>query len=247
VLGFMRSGTTLLQTALSTSPMVASIDEIEFLTEPAREFLLTDLGLERLAVLDPGEAAIWRDAYWKAIHDTGLSVEGKIFIDKMPFNSLRLPLIARLFPDAKVIFAIRDPRDIVFSCFRRRFNPTPFSYEFLDLRDCARFYASAMALCELYREKLPVDIHDHRYEDMIADFDAVIRAACQFAGIDWSHSMRDFSQMAKEVDRRSASAAQVRRGLYDDGIGQWRPYRDQMKHILPVLDPWITRYGYPRE
>ena len=245
VLGFMRSGTTLLQTALSTNPMVVSIDEVEFLTEPSREFLLTEEGLERLATVGAAETARWRDAYWKAIHDTGLCVEGRVFIDKMPFNSLRLPLIARLFPDAKVIFAIRDPRDVVLSCFRRRFNPTPFSYEFLDLGDCARFYASTMALTELYREKLPLKIHSHRYEDMIADFDSTIRATCNFAGINWNQSMRDFTDTAKQVDRRSASAAQVRRGLYDDGVGQWRPYREQINAILPVLEPWVTRYGYP--
>ncbi len=244
VLGFMRSGTTLLQTVLSTCPKVVSIDEIEFLTAPSREFLLTQDGIERLALLQPEEAATWRDAYWKSVREAGLSVEGRIFVDKMPFNSLRLPLIARLFPDAKVIFAIRDPRDVVFSCFRRRFNPTPFSYEFLDLGDCARYYASAMALSQLYRQKLPLAIHDHRYEDMIADFDSTTRAACAFAGIDWNASMRDFLAVAQGIDRRSASAAQVRRGLYDDGVDQWRQYREQLRPVLPILDPWVAQFGY---
>jgi hypothetical protein len=240
----MRSGTTLLQTILSTNPQVVSIDEIEFLTAPAREFLLSREGLLRLMALGPDEAAVWRDSYWKSVSSSGLAVAGRILVDKMPFNSLRLPLIARLFPEARVIFAIRDPRDVVLSCFRRRFNPTAFSYEFFDLADCARFYASTMALSESYRQKLPLAIMDHRYEDMVADFDAVIRGVCEFTGIEWHSSMRDFAHVASAIDRRSPSAAQVERGLYRAGIGQWRPYCEQLQPVQPILEPWVSRFGY---
>ena len=244
VLGYMRSGTTLLQTVLSTNPNVVSIDEIEFLTAPAREFMLSSEGLARLMALGPDEAASWRDSYWKSVRSSGLSVAGKIFVDKMPFNSLRLPLIARLFPEARVVFAIRDPRDVVLSCFRRRFNPTTFSYEFLDLADCARFYASTMALSEWYRQKLPIIIRDHRYEDMVADFDTVIRGVCDFTGIHWDPSMREFAHVASTIDRRSPSATQVERGLYRAGVGQWRHYREQLRPVQPILEPWVARFGY---
>ncbi|MGD0191206.1 MAG: sulfotransferase [Rhizomicrobium sp.] len=244
ILGFMRSGTTLLQTVLSTDPNVVSIDEVEFLTNPAREFLLTNDGLGRLERLSPSDAENWRSRYWKSVSEAGFSVESKVFIDKMPFNSLRLPLIARLFPDAKVIFAVRDPRDVVISCFRRRFSPTSFSYEFMDLTDCANFYASTMKLTELYRSKLPLDIHEHRYENMIDDFDTTIASACRFGRINWSPTMRDFSSEARRIDRRSASADQVRRGLYGDGAGQWRLYREELREVSHILDPWITHFGY---
>ncbi len=245
ILGFMRSGTTLLEKILATHPLVVDIDEIEFLTEPARAFLLDEAGLERLSHLDENEAARWRGAYWRSVRDAGLEVAGKVFVDKMPFNSLRLPLIARLFPGAKVIFAIRDPRDVVFSCFRRRFSPTPFSYEFFRLGDCAAFYASLMELVETGRKKLPLDLKEHRYEDMIADFDCSIRAACDFAGIPWTESMRDFRHAADTVDRRSASATQVRRGLYGEAVGLWRRYETRLSPVLPVLEPWVRRFGYP--
>ena len=244
ILGFMRSGPTLLETILSTNPDVEDIDEIEFLTAASREFLLDETGLARLAGLGADEAARWRAAYWKSVTDAGLSVSGKIFVDKMPFNSLRLPLIARLFPDAKVIFAIRDPRDVVISCFRRRFSPTAFSYEFLDLGDCARFYAQSMALVDLYRAKLPLAIHEHSYEGMIADFDATLRATCDFIGMPFDPAMREFSAAAQGVDRRSASAAQVRRGLYADGVGQWKQYRDEIAPVLPQLAPALARWHY---
>lgn len=244
VLGFMRSGTTLLETILSTHPDVVDSDEIEFLTGPARAFLLDEAGLLRLAALDEREAEHWRAAYWKEVGRAGIAVGGKVFVDKMPFNSLRLPLIARLFPEAKIIFAVRDPRDVVLSCFRRRFNPTPFSYEFLRLEDCAQFYAALMALSDLYRRKLPLAILEHFYEHMIADFDTALRAVCAFIGIAWTEEMRDFRHAAQSIDRRSASAAQVRRGLYPEAAGQWRRYRTELAPILPVLAPSVTRFAY---
>lgn len=244
VLGFMRSGTTLLETILATSPEVAHIDEIEFLTDAARAFLLSDADLDRLAVLDPAECARWRESYWNSVRRAGYSVAGKCFVDKMPFNTIRLPLISRLFPGAKVIFASRDPRDVVLSCFRRRFNPGPYSFEFFRLEDCARFYAATMELAELYRAKLPLTIHEHRYEDMVTDLETSVRAVCNFTGIAWLPAMRDFRGTAEAIDSRSASAAQVRRGLYPEAIGQWRQYRDELAPVLPILAPWVARLGY---
>jgi len=154
-------------------------------------------------------------------------------------------LIARLFPDAKVIFAVRDPRDVVLSCFRRRFDMGPYSFEFLRLDDCARFYASVMTLVERYRQTLPLMLLDYRYEDMIADFESSVRGACRFIGIGWRDSMRDFSASADAINRRSASALQVRRGLYGDAAGQWRRYREQLAPVFPILQPWVERFGYP--
>jgi tetratricopeptide (TPR) repeat protein len=244
VLGFMRSGTTLLETILAMNPEVAHIDEIEFLTDAARAFLLSDADLDRLAALDPAECARWRESYWNSVRRAGHSVAGKCFVDKMPFNTIRLPLISRLFPNAKVIFASRDPRDVVLSCFRRRFNPGPYSFEFFRLDDCARFYSATMELAELYRAKLPLAIHEHRYEDMVADLESSVRAVCNFTGIAWLPAMRDFRGAAEEIDRRSASAAQVRRGLYREAVGQWRQYRDELAPVLPILAPWVARFGY---
>jgi len=167
-------------------------------------------------------------------------------VDKLPFNSLKLPLIAKLFPDAKILFAIRDPRDVVLSAFRQRFEINTDNFEFLRLDDCARYYATIMRLVTLYREKLPLDLHEHRYEDLVADFDTSVRAVCAFIGIDWNDSMRNFAAAPRSVDARSASAPQIRRGLYS-GAGQWRRYRDELAPILPILEPWIARFGYPTE
>ncbi len=244
LLGFMRSGTTLLTASLARHRNVVAIDERELMTAQANAFLGEGPGLPRLAALGGDEIARWQDAYWNAVYSAGFRVAGKVFVDKMPFNSLRLPLIARLFPNAKVIFALRDPRDVVFSCFRRRFDITPHSFEFLRLDECAQFYASVMALAEKYRERLPLDLLDVRYEDVIENFEGAMRAVCGFIGLDWQDSLLDFGASGGAVDPRSASAAQVRRELYGDVLGAWRNYRSELAPVTPILQPWIDWFGY---
>lgn len=247
LLGFMRSGTTLLETILATSANIIRFDEIEFLAEPARNFLSDEAGLHRLKTLQAAEALRLRDDYWASVRRAGISVAGKTVVDKMAFHTLRLPLILRVFPSAKVIFAVRDPRDVVLSCFRRRLNATRYSYEFLRLEDCARFYAATMTLADLYRQKLPLEVCECRHEHVVSCFERSLRAVCEFVGMEWSDSMRDFESSAKAINPISASAAQVRRGLYAEAAGQWRRYREQLAPVMPILAPWVERFGYPAD
>ncbi len=245
LLGFMRSGTTLLETVLAASPDVVAFDEREFLADAARSYLFTGAGLDRLSALTDAERGRLRDNYWAGVKGAGAEVEGKVFVDKMPFNSLRLPLIAKLFPEAKVLFALRDPRDVVFSCFRHSFEAHHVTFEFLDLTDCARFYATAMELVDLYRQKLPLHLLEHRYEELVRDFEASMRRVCDFIGIGWNDSMREFQKASRVVRDHSMSAAQVSRGLYAGGSDHWRKYRTELAPIFPVLRPWVERFGYP--
>jgi len=247
VLGFLRSGTTLLETILATDPNALHADEIDFLADGAGAFLTCAEGLDRLAALSDNELAIWRAKYWQSVGDAKFAVGGKIFVDKMPINTFRLPLISRLFPTAKIIFAIRDPRDVVLSCFRRHFDATPYSREFLQLEDCARFYAATMEFADACRNKLPLSMFDLRYEDIVGDFDSTIRSLCALTGIGWHESMRDFRQAADTIDLRGASARQVRRGLYSGAAGHWRNYCEELAPVLPILAPCVARLGYPPE
>ncbi len=247
VLGFLRSGTTLVETILATDPDVVHADEIDFLADAARRFVMDGAGLERLAALPDSELAHCRAKYWADVRAAQFSVREKIFVDKMPINTFRLPLIARLFPAAKIVFAIRDPRDVVLSCFRRHFDPTVYSREFLQLEDCARFYAATMTLADACRNKLPLDVLELRYEDIVDNFDSAVGGLCRFTGVAWAETMRDFREAAATIDLRGASARQVRRGLYSGAAGHWRHYREQLAPVLPILAPWVARFGYPAD
>ncbi|HWA03571.1 MAG TPA: sulfotransferase [Rhizomicrobium sp.] len=247
LLGFLRSGTTLLEQILAMDPAVAVSEERETLSDAAQRYLTGAEGLARLAAAPPDELDRARAIYWSRVRSHGIEPAGKVLIDKQPLNTFNLPLIARLFPTARILFALRDPRDVVLSCFRRHFEVNATVFELLALEDAARFYSSVMNLAQTCRERLPLVIHDHRYEDMVADFDTHVRAACDFAGITWSQSMRDFGEAARARTIRSPSAAQVRRELYGEGVGQWRNYREGLAPVLGMLAPWVERFGYPAD
>jgi hypothetical protein len=168
-----------------------------------------------------------------------------VFVDKMPLNAVFLPLIAKLFPDAKILFSLRDPRDAVLSCFRRRFAINAGMYEFTAIDTAAAYYAAVMELMQVYSEKLALDMFEARHESLIADFDGETRRLCDFLGLDYRDEMRAFAGRAQARNIDTPSSAQVARGLSAAGVAQWRRYQAQLQPILPVLAPFVTRFGYP--
>lgn len=247
LLGFMRSGTTLLEQVLASNPQIVALEEKGLLNPPSETYLTSIEGLDSLAALSGTALAKEREKYWARVSSNHVDIKGKVFVDKQPLNTVKLPLISKLFPKAKVLLALRDPRDVVFSCFRRHFRTSTTMYEFLTLEDAASFYASVMRLAELCRQKLPLNVFEHRYEDMVQDFDSRVHALCNFIGAEWAETMREFDKHAPYVDLRSPSATQVRRPLYSEGVGHWRRYAKELAPVLPILQPWVEKYGYPHD
>ena len=244
LVGFPRSGTTLLETVLGGQPEVVTLDEKHSLAQAAGSFLTSDEGLKRLAAISSSEAQAQREAYWSAVRNFGVEPRGRVFIDKMPLATVLLPLISKLFPDARVLFAVRDPRDVVLSCFRRRFGMNAAMAQFLSLKSAAAYYDAVMRLGELYRSLLPTPQHVVRHEDLLRDFEGTTRSVCDFLDLEWSPAMADFAGTARSRGISTPSAPQLARGLNPEGKGAWLRYRDQMAPVLPVLEPWVQRFGY---
>ncbi len=247
LIGFPRSGTTLLEQVLAGHPDVESLEERDCLVDSINAFMTPLDGLDRLAALDGTELAAFRDLYWKQAAQEGAGLNKPVFIDKMPLNSVPFCVIAKLFPHARILFALRDPRDVVFSCFRRRFVITPQMFELTSLQGATDYYIAVMQLCETYRRTLGVEFCDTRYEDLVGDFDAQCRKLCTFIGLDWSGEMRNFAERARAGTINTPSAPQVARGLFTHGVGQWRTYREELAPVLPRLAPWVARFGYPAD
>ncbi len=243
VLGFPRSGTTLLAQILAGHPDVAVLDEKPLLRDAILEFSARPGGLARLASATPDELDHWRARYWTAANDAGARTG--MLVDKVPLNTLHLPLIARLFPQAKIVFALRDPRDVVFGCFRRLFALNPYLYEFLSLDGAAAFYDNAMQLAARYRTGLPLAVHEVRNEDLIANPDDTIRGLGDFLGLETIPAMTDFARRADRPAITSPGAADLVAGIRGESPAPWRRYGDVLKPVLPMLAPWIDRFGYP--
>jgi hypothetical protein len=222
---------------------VVALEERDTLADTDEVLVRNDGTMPDLDVLDPGLVARLRASYWARVRAMGGDVAGQTFVDMNPFNGIKLPVIARLFPEARILIMRRDPRDVVLSCYRINFTPSPAAWTFSDLEETARHYEALMGLVELCGERLPLAFHEVRYDRLVTDFETTVRAMADFVGLEWTEEFRRFDRTAQTRGVRTASATQVRRGLYD-GRDQWRRYETELTPVLPILAPWVERFGF---
>ena len=191
------------------------------------------------SVLEP-----YRRAYWRRVREADVEPAGKLFVDRLLLNAMRAPVIARLFPNATTLFTVRDPRDVVLSCFRGRFQMNPTMYEFLSLEAAARMFDLMMRLTLLYREKLPASLGLIRYEDLVDKPEAQLVSACGFIGVETTAAMRGFAAVESA---KAATADPAARGYYGETVGHWRRYAKDLEPVAEILTPWINLFGYPAE
>ncbi len=244
LMGFMRSGTTLLEQALAVREDVVTLEEQEVLSHGVERYLSTAGGLQDLASASQAELDRYRQHYWAEVRANGVDPADKVLVDKLPFNGVKLPLIRRLFPDAPIVFSIRDPRDVVLSCFRQRFAINPYTYQLLDLEAGARLYNDYMMLVETYLQHLDVPLVAYRHEDLVDDYLGQLQGLCAYMRLPWCEAMSDVGLRVREGRVSSPSAIQLREGLSRDGLQTWRRYEAQIAPILPVISRWVSAFGY---
>jgi tetratricopeptide (TPR) repeat protein len=244
LVGFPRSGTTLLDTLLMGHPAVHVLEE-----EPILQRVGEALGdFARLRGLDEAEVRRLRALYFTELDAFDPAARGRMVVDKLPLNILGAPLIHRLFPEAKIIFAERHPCDVVLSCFMQNFELNDAMANFLDLGDAARLYDLVLAFWTRCRETLPLDIHVLRYEALVADKEAEMRALLAFLGLEWDERVLDNQRTAiLRGPIATPSYAQVAQPIYRRASGRWQRYRAEMAPVLPILTPWADKMGYPPE
>jgi len=244
LVGFPRSGTTLLEQVLAGHPDVVALEEAPTLAAHQARFLADDAGCASLARLPAIDADAWRARYWMELAGRGVAARGRVFLDKAPAGTLRLPLVAKLFPGAKVLLAIRDPRDVVLSCLRRVFQINALTYAFTSLEETAAAYVATMELAKIYRDRLTLDLIEVRHETLVEEFDAELARICAFLGLDPHPAMADLAATAARRSVRTPSGPQVRAGLNPSGLAHWRAYAAQLAPVMNILAPCVERLGY---
>ena len=241
MLGFPRSGTTLIDTMLAGHPSVTVMEEKPMLAAAANA--LGDLA--RVAELGATEVEALRACYFAALDAEDADTDGRLVIDKLPLGISHVPLIHRLFPEARIIFVERHPCDVVLSGFMARFDPRGGMANFLALEDLARLYDGMMTLWSQCQSALPLAVHNVRYERLIAEPEAELRGLAAFLGLAWSPSLLDHQATARRRGHiATPSYGQVTEPLHERARERWRRYRAQLEPVLPILAPWAGRMGY---
>ncbi len=249
ILGFPRSGTTLVEQTLSAHPKIAAGDELPLIHEITAimpRMLASPLGYpEALAELWMGDQREGldnlRDYYLQKVRQMGVLRDGATrFTDKMPLNETHLGLIALLFPEAPMIHVLRHPLDIMVSAFSNAF--THGFYCASALETAATHYARVMDLVQHYRGEMTLRYLPIRYEDIVADQQASVRAMLAFIGEPYDKACLTFHKNRRYA--RTASYAQVTEPLYERSVYRHRHYMKHLEPVLPILQPVIERLGY---
>ncbi len=245
LVGFPRSGTTLLDTILRSHPDIVVAEELKMAFR-MRERLGGIADFERVNSLTEKEIAELRQAYLNELHLQGKDAsENSLFIDKLPLNIVHAGLIHRVFPAARFIFALRHPCDCVLSCFMQNFMLNNPMANFLKLHDSAVLYDSVMDLWSSYRERLELRVHTLKYENLISDLQGNVAPLLEYLDLDWNENLNNFRETALARERiNTPSYNQVTEPLNSRGAGRWKNYREQLDPVLPFLNPWIAKFEY---
>jgi hypothetical protein len=178
-----------MERVLQAHPGVVTTEEASPLT-PLRRQLSFDGPFdgpypEGLASLTADDIDRATRLFWSSAEEAVGPLDGRILVDKLPLNIVDLGLANIVFPQARVLVALRDPRDVCLSCFMQYFLLNDAMVNFLDLRQTARTYAAVMDLWLHYREILTLPYREYRYEDLIEDFDGIVRQTLDFIGVGW--------------------------------------------------------------
>jgi tetratricopeptide (TPR) repeat protein len=243
LVGFPRSGTTLLEAILMAHPDVALIEE-----HPLVNILIEGLRPDHLASdlqnLDATAAQTRATAYLAAFEARlGQPLKSRVAFDKLPLNLVEAAAINRCFPNAKFVFSLRHPCDVILSCFMQNFTPNDAMENFRSLDAAATLYDRVMTLWQATTAQLNLNTVTIRYEDLITDLRAAITPVLDHTGLTWRDAMAQFHQTKKPVIR-TASYAQVNQPLYRSAAGRWRHYQAQLAPVMDRLAPWITKLGY---
>jgi tetratricopeptide (TPR) repeat protein len=248
--GHPRSGTTLLEQVLDGHSQLISADEYlvmgEMVFRPLAaaepNHIPTPNGLDAIAADRISEL---RNDYWRKTEALlGQGVGDRLLLDKNPSLSYLLPVICRVFPEIKVLFALRDPRDVVVSCFMQRMPINGISSCYLTLEDTAAKYVDVMRYWLQIRPQLCCAWQEVKYEDTVADLPAQARRTLEFFGLPWEESVVNFHTRSQSKVVRSPTYLDVTQPVYSHAIGRWKNYAKYMEPVLGTLEPYVKAFGY---
>jgi Flp pilus assembly protein TadD len=237
--GHPRSGTTLLEQVLDSHPEVAALDEpTAFLDVLQPEFHKSkELSSARLNTL--------RRLYTQAlVREVGPAGAGKLLIDKNPSPTARLPLWLRVFPELRVIIALRDPRDVILSCYFQNIPLNAANVNFLSFERLAKHYADLMDIWLTVRDWEGFASMETRYEDIVAGLEKEGRRVTEFLGLAWHDDQARFHEKSREKRLYSPTYQDVTQPIYGRSVARWRAYEKYLAPILPALEPYCRVFKY---
>ncbi len=249
LVGFPRSGTTLLDQILDGHPRIQVMEEKPALNEVKSAVWDMPGGYpSALAMLKEEDVQGLRDLYFQNV-DLHLSRKpSAILVDKFPLNIIHIPLIMRLFPNCRLILALRHPCDVILSNFMQEYELNDAMANFLTMDGAVRYYERVMRLWLQCADLFPLNVHTVRYESLVTDFEGDIRKLVEFLDVGWDDSVMDYRAHAKQRKNiNTPSYQQVTEPIYQRAKYRWTRYAKHLAPFIKDMTPLIEALGYSME
>ena len=246
VVGFPRSGTTLLEQMLDAHPDLQSMDEQPLFSKLAHRLESAGAVLPQdLCRLSQRDCDELRRGYAILAGEKVSRRPDTRLVDKNPLNMSWLPIIHRIFPQAKFVFALRHPCDVILSCYLQQFRSPPMAAACRSLETLARAYVAAMENWLHHASLFRTDVFVSRHEDLVADAPAQVGRIAAFLDLDEPGSMLGFADHARRKGYiGTPSYAQVIEPISAKGVGRWLQYASHFDPVLPILQSMLSHWGY---
>lgn len=238
ILGMPRSGTTLTEQILNAHPQILGVGERSFASESFGDLprIVNQPNLTPLKIMPHlnkqicSDVAEWYLSKLQALEDKSGKQNITRIVDKMPDNYSQIGWILTLFPNAKIIHAKRDVRDIAVSCWMTQFGKIRWAF---NLDHLAERIVQYDRLMKHWRSVIPSRFIETSYEDMILDQEDNSRRIINFLDLPWDEKCLSFHK--QDVVVRTASVTQVRQPLYKKSLQRWKRYEVPLKKVFDRL------------
>lgn len=248
-IGFPRSGTTLTEQILASHSEISTSEE-----KPHLGFAIDQLyrkygknyredSTSMLEKCSQDDLKDFRENYWSDVRACH-KLSTKVFIDKLPLNLLFINWIHLAFPDAKIVMAIRDPRDVCLSCFFQYFTPNTAMNHFLSWETTQVYYDGTLSLWEHAKRSLILNYYEIKYEKTVTNLEQEIKGLVKFIGLNWEKSMMEYRSNLKSTSIATPSNEAVQQPIYKTSIANWQNYSGSLEKIYDPLNLTISKYGY---
>ena len=243
LVGFPRSGTTLLDSMLSAHSDIEVLEEKSLFSGLHQNWSAAGT-LEALGDINAARIEDGRHIYRQEMLRHRQQPDRPLVVDKLPLNLAYLFLIHRLFPEAPIIFLQRHPLDACISCYSQSFELEASMGYFLDIQDTGQYYDVVMQVAVLSMEQISNPLQTLHYEDLVTDPESQLRPLVGFLGLGWDDSVLAYRRKDRVDTSNTPSYQQVSQPLHTRSVGKWQHYSSQLEPVIPNLQPWIKSLGY---
>jgi tetratricopeptide (TPR) repeat protein len=249
--GVPRSGTTLIEQVLGGHSDISIFDEPEAFAQEVLKHLqpappAKALNLKTLNSLaaPPRNQLIARYTR-NLLHGTEPPPSNRLLLDKNPSLTPSLHIWLRLFPQSKIIIALRDPRDLIVSCYFQNLTLTATNVNFLGIERTMKFYSDCMDVWLRLRELGGFDSIETKYEDVVTDLPKEGKRLMNFLGLPWNDAQARYHDAKQRQFVHAPTYSDVAKPVYNRAVGRWKNYAEALAPIQPRLTKYCQTFGYP--